>query len=186
MTGELGYSLPPAIRRISTNFRRVGWIGLWAQVVIGVFASFLFIINALEPNTDVSSATADFFTTIGIVTIFVSALWGFFYVRLGRKLKTSNPDLRPKPKDAIRAVRIGTLISLGGMLATIFGAEAAVASLWLRSLRQVATFGGISQDSSAFINAADIAVIFSVINTMFAHFIGLCASLWLEYVTNRS
>lgn len=186
MTGELGYSLPPAIRRISVNFRRVGWVGLWAQVVIGVISSLLFIVNALEPNTDISSASADLFTAVGIVAIFVSAFWGFRYVRLGRKLTTSNPDLRPKPKDALRAVRIGILISLGGMLVTIFGAEAVVASLWLRSLRQVATFGGIAQDSTAFINAADIAVVFSVVNTIFAHFIGLCASLWLEYITNRS
>ncbi len=185
MTGELGYSLPPAIRRIATNFRLVGWVGLWSQVVVGVISTLLFIVNALEPNTSLSNTGADLFHALGILFVFISAFWGFRYVRLGRRLRTSNPDLRPKPKDAAQAVRIGILISLVGMLLTIIGAEAMVATLWLRSLRQVATFGGISQDSSAFINAADVAVVFSVINTMFAHLIGLSVSLWLQYVIDR-
>ena len=184
MTGELGYSLPPAIRRIAANFKRVGWASVWVQTVIGVIASILFIFNALEPNAGFTSASADLFTTIGLLTIFVSAFWGFRYVLLGRKLSTTNPDLRPKPKDAIRAIRIGLSISLIGMLVTIFGAEVVIADLWTRSLRQVA-IGALSQDSSAFINAADIAVVFSVINAIFAHYVGLCASIWLEYVTNR-
>jgi len=185
MTGELGYSLPPAIRRIANNFRLIGWGSLWVQVVIGVISSLLFIVNALEPSTSPSQIGADLFPAIGILAVFVSAFWGFRYVKLSRKLRTSNPDVRPKPKDAIRAVRIGILISLVGMLITIIGAESIVALLWLRALRQVATFGGIQQDTSAFINAADVAVVFAVINTIFAHFVGLCCSLWLEYVVNR-
>lgn len=184
MTGELGYSLPPAIRRIANNFRLIGWGSLWVQVVIGVISSLMFIVNALEPDTGTSPG-ADIFPAVGILAVFVSAFWGFRYVRLSRKLRTSNPDIRPKPKDAIRAVRIGILISLSGMLITIIGAESIVALLWLRALRQVATFGGIQQDTSAFINAADVAVVFAAINTIFAHFVGLCCSLWLEYVVNR-
>lgn len=185
MTGELGYSLPPAIRRISSNFRLGGWISLWTQVVIGVIASLLFFVNALEPNKGLSNAAADLFQALGVLFVFVSAFWGFRYVQLGRRLRSSNPDIRPKPKDAVKAVRIGLAISMVGLLLTIIGAEAMVATLWLRALRQVATFGGIAQDSSAFINAADIAVVFSVINTTFAHFLGLCASLWLQYVIDR-
>ena len=185
MTGELGYSLPPAIRRISTNFRFAGWISLWLQVVVGVISSLLFIVNALEPNASLSNAGADIFNAVGIALVFVSSFWGFRYVRLGRRLKTSNPDLRPKPRDATQAVRIGTMISLAGMLLTIIAAESIVAILWLRALRQIAPMGGVLQDTAAFINAADIAVVFSVINTMFAHFVGLSASLWLQYVVDR-
>ena len=57
---------------------------------------------------------------MGLLSAFISASWGFRYVLLGRKLRKSNPDLRPKPKDAIRAVRIGIIISMVGMLLTIF------------------------------------------------------------------
>ncbi|CAN5610597.1 hypothetical protein BH23CYA1_BH23CYA1_23130 [soil metagenome] len=185
MTGELGYSLPPAIRRIATNFRLAGWIGLWAQAVIGVVASGLFVIYSLEPETGPGEASAGIFTAIGIVTAFVSAFWGFRYTRLARKLRNPNPDLRPKPKDAARAIRIGLIISLVGMLVTILGTQSIVGPLLLRGLRQGPVVIGATRDSSAFINAADIAVVCSATNTIFAHYIGLCCSLWLQYVVNR-
>ncbi len=185
MTGELGYALPPAIRRISANFRLAGWISLWAQTIIGVTSSLLFVIDALESDTRFSNAGSGLFAALGLMTAFVSAFWGFRYVLLGRKLRNSNPDLRPKPKDAVRAVRIGTIIGMVGMLFTILGGSSVVGSLWLRSLRQLSTSGVVLQDNSAFINAADIAVVFSVVNTMIAHYIGLCVALWLQYVVDR-
>jgi MFS family permease len=185
MTGEIGYSVPPAIRRISSNFRLSGWICIWVQTIIGVISSLLLIIDVLEDNAKISNAGSGLFAALGIGAVFVSAFWGFRYVLLGRKLRASNPDVRPKPKDAARAVRIGILISMVGMLLTILGGSAVVGVLWLRSLRQIATSSNILQDTSAFINAADIAVVFSVVNTMVAHYVGLCASLWLQYVVDR-
>jgi hypothetical protein len=185
MTGEIGYALPPAIRRISANFRLAGWISLWAQTIIGVMSTLLFVIDALESDTRFSNAGSGFFTALGLMAAFVSAFWGFRYVLLGRKLRNPNPDVRPKPKDAVRAVRIGTIIAMVGMLVTILGGSSVVGSLWLRSLRQLSTSGVVLQDNSAFINAADIAVVFSVVNTMIAHYIGLCVSLWLQYVVDR-
>ncbi|MEO0770976.1 MAG: DUF3611 family protein [Cyanobacteria bacterium J06649_4] len=182
MTGELGYSLPPAIRRISKNFRLAGWSSFWAQIVIGVISTLLFLINALAQDNNLSNPGSNLFQTAGILFVFAGAVWGFRYVRLGRKLGSSNPDLRPKPKDATQAVRIGTLISMLGMLLTIVAAQAVVALVWLQALSQV------NNNNFNFrpINAVEIAVIFSAVNTMFAHFIGLCASLWLNYVVNRS
>lgn len=189
MTGELGYSLPPAIRRIATNFRISGWVSFWVQVVIGVISLLLFLINVLDQNLSAGNKTssivgASLFVAIGILAVFVGAFWAFNYVRLGRKLKTSNPDTRPKPKDAIRSVRIGLIISLVGMGVTLVGAQSVVALLWLRSLRQV-SFGIGTADPDAFIRADDIAIVFSFINTLFAHFIGLGVSLWLQYVVDR-
>jgi ABC-type Fe3+ transport system permease subunit len=185
MTGELGYSLPPAIRRISANFRMAGWGSLWAQAIIGVISTLLFVIDALESDTRFSNPGSGLFAALGLLTVFVSVFWNFRYVLLGRKLRKSDPDSRPKPKDAARVVRIGTLIAMIGMLFTILGGSAVVGSLWLRSLRQLSTSGVVLQDNSAFINAADIAVVFSVVNTMVAHYIGLCVSLWLQYVVDR-
>jgi hypothetical protein len=185
MTGELGYSVPPAIRRISSNFRLLGWIGVWVQTIIGVISSLLLIIDVLEQNTGVSNAGSGLFAALGIAAIFINAFWGFRYVLLGRKLRAGDPDVRPKPRDAARAVRIGILISMVGMLLTILGGSAVIGVLWLRSLRQLSTTGNVLQDTSAFINAADIAVVFSVINTMVAHYVGLCISLWLQFVVDR-
>ena len=147
-----------------------------------MISTLLFLINALAQENNLSNPGSNLFQTIGILFVFLGAFWGFRYVRLGRKLSSSNPDLRPKPKDAARAVRIGTLISMVGMLLTIFSAQSVVALVWLQALSQV------NNNNINFkpINAVEIAVIFSAVNTMFAHFLGLCASLWLQYVVDRS
>ena len=182
MTGELGYSLPPAIRRISKNFRLAGWGSFWTQIVIGVLSTLLFLINAIAQDNNLTNPASEIFQAAGILFVFASAVWAFRYVRLGRKLSSTNPDLRPKPKDAVQIVRVGILISLGGMLLTLIAAQAVVALVWLQALSQV------NNNNINFkpINAVEIAVIFSAVNTIFAHFLGLCASLWLHYVVNRS
>ncbi|MGC1309580.1 MAG: DUF3611 family protein [Phormidesmis sp.] len=187
MTGELGYALPPAIRRIATNFRLAGWVGFWAQIVVGVISSMMFVIFLMRPATAVTSSKAGLgiFIAPALVVVFIGAFWGFRYTRFAQKMRTSNPDLRPKPKDAVRVVRIGLIISLVGMALSIMGAEASIAALLERTLSQGPVVMGLPGNVSAFITTGDILPLFSVVNAMFTHFIGLCVSLWLEYIINR-
>ena len=185
MTQELEYSLPPAIRRISTAFRRFGWISFWAQIVLGVIASLalLFAIASLSGRNGGNNPGAGaglFFTSVGQVTVFVSAFWAFRYTRLGRQLRGRDEAKRPKPKDAIRTLKIGLFISLGGMLATLMGAEATVGALLAKALSQpqgAAVFGapgGVSQ----YVQPLDIFIIQANTNILLAHFVGLVFTLW--------
>jgi hypothetical protein len=186
MTQELEYSLPPAIRRISTAFRRFGWISFWAQIVLGVIASLalLFAIASLAARNGGNNPGAGagvFFTSVGQIAVFVSAFWAFRYTRLGRQLRSRDESKRPKPKDAIRALKIGLFISLGGMLATLLGAEATVGALLAKALSQpqgAAVFGapgGVSQ----YVQPLDIFVIQANTNILLAHFVGLVLTLWI-------
>ncbi|MEO1621894.1 MAG: DUF3611 family protein [Cyanobacteria bacterium J06632_3] len=185
MTGELGYSLPPAIRRIANSFRLLGWIGLWAQAVVGVISSLMFTIFLMGSEPANVKAGAALFTTPALGTVFISAFWGFRYVLFGRKLGTSNPDLRPKPKAAIRIVRIGLMVSLIGMALSIMGAESIVARFLSKALDQGFFAFGAGSAAPNIITAGDILAVFASINAIFAHFVGLCVSLWLQYVVNR-
>ena len=185
MTGELGYSLPPAIRRIAANFKRAGWIGLWVQAVVAVISSLMFTIFLMGGEPPEIKASAAFFTTPALIGAFISAFWGFRYVLFGRKLGTTNPDVRPKPKAAIRIVRLGLVISLVGMALAIMGAESIVARFLSKALDQGFFALGAGGTVPNIITAGDILAVFSAINAIFAHFIGLCVSLWLQYVVNR-
>ena len=186
MTGELGYSLPPAIRRIATNFRLTGWVSFWAQIVVGVISSLMFAIYLIRPaQTNVDQVGVGFFILPALAAVFIGAFWAFRYVRFGKKLSTSNPDLRPKPKDAARIVQIGLLISIVGMALSIMGAETAVALLFERTLSQPPVVTGAPNSTTLIITTGDLLPVFSVVNAMFTHFIGLCGSLWLQYVVNR-
>ena len=187
MTGELGYSLPPAIRRIARNFRIAGWIGLWVQAVVGVLSAVMFFIFVLDENNSSVRASAGLFLAPALVAVFISVFWSFRYVSFGRKLANRNPDLRPKPKDAVRIVRIGLIIALVGQVLAIMGGESVVASLLIKGLSQqrMSVDSRTGQFISGLISAGDILPLFAAINTTFTHFIGLCGSLWLQYVVDR-
>ncbi|MEL6471205.1 MAG: DUF3611 family protein [Cyanobacteria bacterium J06623_4] len=185
MTGELGYSLSPAIRRIARSFRLLGWVGLWVQAVVGVISSLMFTIFLMGGEPPEVKAAAGLFTTPALGTVFISAFWGFRYVLFGRKLATTNPDLRPKPKAAIRIVRIGLLISLIGMALGIMGAESIVARFLSKALDQGFFALGAGGTAPNIITAGDILAMFSATNAIFALFIGLCVSLWLQYIVDR-
>ncbi|MEM9162261.1 MAG: DUF3611 family protein [Cyanobacteria bacterium P01_F01_bin.4] len=193
MTGELGYSLPPAVRRIANSFRLVGWISFWSQAVLAVISSMVLIfasatLGARAANTgggNPGTGAGLGLAVLGLLTIYVGAYWAWSYTRLGRKLRTSNPDLRPKPKDAAQKIRIGIIISLVGMLLTLLGTQAIVGSLLGKSVSsQAAGFinpGALSQ----FVQPVDIFVVQAATNILLAHFIGMCASLWLSRAVNR-
>jgi hypothetical protein len=192
MTGELGYSLPPAVRRIADAFRLFGWISFWAQAVLGIISSMVLLFasatlgaraagSGVNPGTGAGLSLA----ILGLVTVYVSAYWAFRYTRLGRKLRTANPDQRPKPKDAAQAIRMGIIISLVGMLLTLLGTEAIVGALLGKAV-SAQTVGFVDPRLvTQYIQPLDIFVVQAAINILLAHFAGLSASLWLARTVNR-
>jgi hypothetical protein len=63
-----------------------------------------------------------------------------------------------------------------------------IAPLLVKGLSQsgVTVDGQTGQFVARRIDAQDILPLFAAINTTFTHFIGLCASLWLQYVVDRA
>lgn len=186
MVQELQYSLPPAIRRISGAFRRSGWISFWAQIVLGVIAglALIFAIASLSSRSggnDPGASAGLFFTAIGQVAVFVSAFWAYRYTRIGRQLRSQDESKRPKPKTAIRTLKIGLFISLGGMLLTLLGAEATVGALLAKALSQPqgAAVFGTANSVSQYVQPLDIFVIQANTNILLAHFVGLVFTLWI-------
>lgn len=186
MTRELEYSLPPAIRRISGAFRRFGWISFWTQLVLGVIASLalIFAIASLSSRSGGNNPGAGVglaFTAIGQVAVFVSAFWAYRYTRIGRQLRSKDDAQRPKPKAAIRILKVGLFISLGGMLLTLLGAEATVGSLLAKALSQPqgAAVFGTANSVSRYVQPLDIFVIQANTNILLAHFCGLVFTLWV-------
>ncbi len=198
------YSLPPAVQRVATAFRLVGWISFWSQLVLGVISGVVLIFaagsigaasttptvvpgvpGAVAPSGGVNPGTGAGLTlaVLGLLTLFAGAYWAFRYTRLSRQLKTSDSQERPKRGDALWTLRIGLLINLVGMLLTILGAQAIVGSLVAKSFAQgVGIFTGNFQ---RFINPLDIFLVQANTNTILAHFIGLIATLWILRSVNR-
>jgi hypothetical protein len=194
MNSELDYSLPPAVRRIATAFRWTGWISFWIQVVLATVSSLvlLFALISIGARTSVGGANPGtgigvLLALAGVVAVYVSIYWAFRYALLGRRLRSRDASKRPSPKDAIQALRIGIIISMVGMLLTLFGGQALIGSLLGKALLQpqggtVFMPGNINQ----YVEAFDIFIVQANTNTLLAHFVSLSATLWLLRVVNRA
>ncbi|PZV06154.1 MAG: hypothetical protein DCF32_10330 [Leptolyngbya sp.] len=194
MTTDFDYTLPPAIRRISGSFRVVGWISFWVQIVLAAISSLVLMFalvnlgarsgtGAANPGTGVGLL----FAALGLVAVYLSAFWAFRYTQLGRRLRSRDIAKRPSPKDALQALRLGTVVSMVGMLITLFGSQALIGSLLGKALSQpqggtVFTPGNINQ----YVEAFDIFVVQANTNTLLAHFVSLSATLWLLRTVNRA
>ncbi len=193
MTGELGYSLPPAIRRIANNFRLVGWISFWTQVISGIIASLLFVSAILgiqfanRGNAENAATGGGLFIAIaGLLAVYVGAFWAFQYTRFARRLKTSNPDLRPTPKKAVQMITTGLIISLVGMFLGLLGSGAVVGALMLKAIVQPQSSVLVNpRNVTDFIEPLDVFIVQASTNTLISHFAGILGSLWLFRIINR-
>ncbi|NJL47387.1 MAG: DUF3611 family protein [Leptolyngbyaceae cyanobacterium SM2_5_2] len=193
MNSDFEYTLPPAVRRIVSSFRLAGWISFWVQVVLAIVSS-LVLMFALVSVTARSGAGGNpgagvglTLAAAGLLAVYVSAYWAFRYTLISRRLRSRDASRRPSPKDALQALRIGIIISMAGMLITLFGGQALIGSLLAKALAQpqggtVFVPGNINQ----YVEAFDIFVVQANINTLLAHFVSLAASLWLLRTVNRA
>ena len=192
MTGELGYSLPPAVRRIANNFRLVGWISFWVQVVSGVIATLLFVTSLLGLQSvsnrggaeNAAAGSGFFLAALGLAAVYVGSFWAFQYTRFARKLKSTNPDLRPKPKNAAKMIATGLSISVLGMFLGLLGAGGVVGALMLKVIAQPQSNIAVANPTLA-VEPLDVFLVQAAINTLISHFAGIVGSLWLSWKINK-
>ncbi|MEO0989074.1 MAG: DUF3611 family protein [Cyanobacteria bacterium J06639_14] len=195
MTGELEYSLPPAIRRISGAFLWAGRVSFWIQIFLGAIAGITLLFTSVNLFVDQTTRSTPgagigfFFSGCGLATLFVGTFWAFRYIQMARRLRSRDESRRPKPKEALRILKLGLYISLTGMLLTLLGAEALVGALVEKSFSQgiaVLPRGGGNINQIIEITPFDMFVVLATTNIQLAHFVGLVSSLWVLNSVNRT
>ena len=173
----------PNVLRVVLSFRRWGWTAFWAQVVLGVVSTIVLLQlvlfktsnpPGLAAGVDTNPATLPGlgFAWAGLVVLIASIFWNFRYTQMAKKLRS--PD-RPTKTQTVFQIKIGLIINLVGMLITLLGSAAIVGALTLRSQQSVFSLNNPNLP----IQPIDFQIIQAGFNIIFAHFIGLVASLWL-------
>jgi hypothetical protein len=184
-------SPPATLQQIAKAFRIIGWIGFWAQLVLGVVSAVIVLVYTTfgqrpgSPNNP-GNGFGIFLAICGLVTLGVSIYLAFRYTRLGNQLQSSNPNNRPRKIETVQVLRLGVIVSLVGILLTLLGAQAIVGTLTARAISQPG-FGAypLPGTQSTLISGLDMLVVQANTNTVTAHFAGLLASLWLLNRINR-
>ncbi|MGC9504230.1 DUF3611 family protein [Baaleninema sp.] len=178
--------IPPAVERVIPALRRAGQISFWVQVILGVVAALIFLFTIpIAASDDPTSAQINpgrgpgiFFAVTGLVALGISIYWALRYGRLAQRLGTPDSSLRPTRAETIRAIEIGSIVNLVGMLFNLLAAETITGILLAKALRSE----GVAFSPAALnqlIQPIDIFVVLGNTHTLFAHFIGLTTSLWL-------
>lgn len=183
-------SVPATLRQIATNFRLIGWISFWVQLVLAVISIvvlLLFVFFSRSPTNSAANPGTGFgvfLAVCGIVTLGIGVYMALRYTRIGRQLQSPNPNLRPRKAETIPVLRMGLIVNLVGMLLTILGAWTIVGTLTAKSISQVQT--AVYADPSKLISSLDMFAVQANINTIAAHFAGIVATLWLINRINRN
>jgi hypothetical protein len=193
MVDRSGSKSPPAsLQAIAKAFRLYGWIGFWAQLVLGVVSAVILLVFAIFGQRASSSGNNPgtgfgiFLAVCGLVALGVSIYLAFRYTRLGNQLQSSNPNNRPRKSETVQVLRLGVIVNLVGILLTLLGAQAIVGTFAARAISQpqLAIYAP-QQGNQAWITGLDMFAIQANTNIVFAHFAGLVAALWLLNRVNR-
>ncbi|MEA5515096.1 DUF3611 family protein [Nodularia sp. UHCC 0506] len=169
------------IPKIAHQIRLTGWVMLWVQLSLALVSGLLLLFAstgrnfANQPNPGLGIGVI--WAIIGILLLLFSVFWDFRYTRIGRRLGNINPTLHPSKADTTRAIRMGILLSLIGILITILGAGISVSVLVAKAVSQPP--GVAITDPNKIIRALDVFIVVANINGIAAHFIGTVASMWL-------
>lgn len=178
---------PPNLKQVSKTFRLVGWVSLWVQAVLAIISGVIFafagVALAMGRSTSGDGAANPatgggvLFALISLGILCYGIYQSFGYVRLGRSLKDSNPNLRPKKLETIRLLWRSLTIQGGGLMMAVVAAEAIAGVLLGKSLMAVGSI--FSGSPLSFIQPLDMFLVLANTHLITAHFVGVASTLWL-------
>ena len=179
------------LQLIAAALRRLGWIRLWSQVVLGVVVVGVLLFNNIGGRLAANSARAlGLGPGISLTTIaFLLLLWciwqSWLVVRCGRAL---NSPVRPSKGETSRLIKRGVLADLAGITLAVLGYQSLAGSLFVQASQQVPGFFGAQIQSAPGvagrviglpITSIEMLAVLGNTQVLFAHLIGLWISLWL-------
>ncbi|WP_082803745.1 DUF3611 family protein [Anabaena sp. 4-3] len=171
----------PKLHDIAKTIRTTGRIAFWVQLTLAVVTALALLFAAtgrdFADRQTSGLGVGIFWAIAGLLALFFSVYWDYRYSRIGKLLDNPNPTLHPSKADTTRAIRLGILASLIGILLTLLGAGATLAVLTAKVVSQPPGVAII--DPNKIIRALDVFVMVANINGIAAHFIGAVSSMWL-------
>lgn len=179
--------LPSKAGNLSKVFWRLGWAGIWLQILFGSLPILLMLYYfAFSSSSSVPRkglAFVEYLTVLNLLVLLFTICWSYRYTRLG--LRLADPSRVPSQSQLVGIVWTGVLASATGMLFSMIVLLIEAASLLLYFLK--APQGGIpviqtsGSDAAYFITTVDMVSLMALQLTLFAELLVLVFSLWLLF-----
>ncbi|MGI2909563.1 DUF3611 family protein [Tolypothrix sp. VBCCA 56010] len=177
-------SHPPSKQQFLTTFRLVSRISFWVQLSLGAVSGIALLFAWFSRNVTIQTNNTGigfgvFLGTVGILLLCFRVYWALRYRRLAKLLQTPNSQIHLKKEDVIKALRLGLIVSLIGLLISFVASEATVAVILGKTLAQPQGVAVYRPEN--LIRSLDIFVMLANVNMIGAHFFGAVTSLGLLY-----
>jgi hypothetical protein len=173
---------------LARAFLRLGWVGLWIQIVIGSIPILLTIYALIfGRNTGVGtragSLLIECLTIAGLIVMVFTTIWSYRYTRLGKQI--ADPARRPSELKILQVAWIGVAASAIGILFSMLVILFEVVQLLIYFLRApqagvpaVQTTGG---GQASWVSAADVMNLLALTLSLFGELTVLVFSIWLLF-----
>ena len=162
---------------LSFGMRRMGWIRFWAQSILGVVVTAVLLFSNVVNNNSEDQVTLNLglsITTISLIFLIFSLWQSWLIIRTGRAIGS---NARPSRGQTSKLIKRGLINDMLGILFALIGNQTLIGILFLQSTSEKNVVGGINSNYD--VTGLEIFSVLSNSQVIFAHFLGLCFSLWL-------
>jgi hypothetical protein len=178
-------SNPLSKRQFAATFSLVSRISFWVQLALGAVSAIALSLawfsrsNLTTQTNNAGIGFGIFLAIVGVILLCFRVYWALHYRRLARLLQTPNTNIQPKKEDVIKALRIGLIVSLIGLLIGFIASEQTVAVILGKALAQPQGIA-VYQPGNV-IRSLDVFVMLANVNLIGVHLFGGVTSLGLLY-----
>ncbi|MFM7448448.1 MAG: DUF3611 family protein [Leptolyngbyaceae cyanobacterium] len=168
---------PPAIRKIASTFRLLGWVGFWVQLAMAFVSGIALVFSGLSSNPAGTSISI-FWAMCSLLLLALAIVFDFQYVRVAKGLlHEPGASLHPKRAETAKLLRLGAITGFVGMLLALIGSGISVTILLTKTISQPP--GAAIVDPSRMVRALDVFVVVANLNLIAAHLVGTVIAFWL-------
>jgi Protein of unknown function (DUF3611) len=187
--------VPVALRKTAAMMRGFSWANIWAQGILAVLGGLpvVFAIGRNMVSRDAAGVSRAAGLNFGGIILLLSLavqlfmmLRAFQSLRIGRQLRSSDPERRPSKTNTIRFLWLNILCAMGGLGLGLIGMQVISGILTGRSATTMAP-GAIYNPTlgAQMIEPLDMGLVLGNAQILCAHGISLAIGLWLLYRVDR-
>ncbi len=168
----------PNKQKFARTFRILSRISYWIHLILGTISGVtLLLVVFIRGATNSGTGAGIFIAMFSLLALGFRVYWAWRYSRLAKKLQRVDPDVQPSRTEIIQILRIGLLVSFGGLLLALIATEISLISLVAGA---IARPQGIAvYEREQVIKIADLFLVLAQLNILGAHFFGGANSLGL-------